>query len=126
MAVSFTEIAGLAAANLGYSVLKPEQELAITSFMEGNDVFVSLPTGFGKSLCYAALPSAFDQLRANDTPSIAIVVSPLIALIKDQIATYNAKGLKVGCITGESSSSEKSEVVKAEPGLHSQHAAAHW
>ena len=112
MAVSLSEIVRSAAANLGYSSLKPEQELAILSFMEGNDVFVSLPTGYGKSLCYAALPYAFDELRATDTPSIVVVVSPLIALMKDQVAVYSARGLKVGCVTGESSSEEKSQVVK--------------
>ena len=110
--VLLTEIARSAAANLGYSSLKPEQELAILSFMEGNDVFVSLPTGFGKSLCYAALPYAFDQLRVTARQSIVIVVSPLIALVKDQVAIYSAKGLKVGCITGESTLEVKSQVVK--------------
>ena len=102
--VLLTEIARSAAANLGYSSLKPEQELAILSFMEGNDVFVSLPTGFGKSLRYAALPYAFDQLRATARQSIVIVVSPLIAL-------YSAKGLKVGGITG-ATLEVKSQVVK--------------
>ena len=40
-----------------------------------------------------------------------VVVSPLIDLMKDQVTAYSARGLKVGCITGESSSDEKSEVV---------------
>ena len=69
--------------------------------MEGNDVFLSLPTGYGKSLCYTALPYAFDELRATDTLSVVVVVSPLIALMKDQVAVYSAKGLKVGCVTQE-------------------------
>ena len=80
------------------------------SFLRSNDVFVSLPSGpgYGKSLprCYAARPYAFDQLRASSHPSIVIVVSPLIALVKDQVASYSAKGLKVGCITSIKSSSE--------------------
>ena len=71
------------------------------SLLRGNDVFVSLPTGYGKSLCYAALFYAFDQLRASSHPSIIIVVSPLVALMKDQVASYSAKGLKVGCITDQ-------------------------
>ena len=112
VSVSFSETARSAAASLGYSSLKPEQLLAISSFLEGNDVFVSLPTGYGKSLCYAALPPAFDKLRATDQPSIVIVVSPLIALMKDQVAAYSSKGLKAGCITRESSAVEKAEVVK--------------
>ena len=56
--LSSSEIARSAAASLGYSSLKPEQLLATSSFLEGNYVFVSLPTGYGKSLCYAALPPA--------------------------------------------------------------------
>ena len=76
------------------------------SFLRGNDVFVSLPSGYGKSLCYAARPYAFDQLRMSSHPSIVVVVSPLIALVKDQVASYSAKGLKVGCITSINSSSE--------------------
>ena len=103
IALPLSKVARTAADNLGYTSIKPEQESAIVSFLRGNDVFVSLPTGYGKSLCYAALPSyAFDQVRASSHPSIVIVVSPLIALMKDQVASYNAKGLKVGCITSNS------------------------
>ena len=50
----------------------------------------------------ASLPYALDHLRATARQSIVIVVPPLIALMKDQVAIYSAKGLKVGCITGES------------------------
>ena len=52
-----------AASALGYSALKAEQEQAITHFVNGNDVFVFLPTGYGKSLCFALLPRVFDILR---------------------------------------------------------------
>ena len=44
-------------------------------------------------------------------PSIVIVVSPQIALMKDQVASYSAKGLKVGCITSKSSSEDRSQAV---------------
>ena len=71
-------------------MLKPEQEAALLSFLGGRDVFVSLPTGYGKSLSYAALPAAFDSLRNAPSKSIILVVSPLIALMKDQVATYQA------------------------------------
>ena len=111
IALLLSEVARTAAANLGYTSIKPEQESAIVSFLQGNDVFVSLPTGYGKSLCYAAFPYAFDQLRASSHPSIVIVVSPLIALMKDQVASYSAKGLKVGCITSKSSLEDRSQVV---------------
>ena len=96
---------------LGYDMrLKPEQEAALLSFPVG--VFVSLPTGYGKSLYYAALPAAFDSLRntfiiCTPSKSIVLVVSPLIAVMKDQVATLSAKGLSVGCIRRESSDSER-------------------
>ena len=56
-----------AARTLGYPSLKPEQEKVLSEFIGGKDVFVSLPTGFGKSLCreYAVLPLAF-ELRSPE------------------------------------------------------------
>ena len=44
-----------ASQRLGYSSVRDKQLLAIMTFMEGNDVFISLPTGSGKSLCYVVL-----------------------------------------------------------------------
>ena len=44
-------------------VLKEKQQEAVEAFMKGNDTFVSLPTGYGKSMIYAILPSAFDHLN---------------------------------------------------------------
>ena len=72
------------ASSLGFYNLKDEQLEVMTSFLCGN-VFAVLPTGFGKSLCYACLPGAFDKLRKSDG-SIVIVISPLTALIKDQVS----------------------------------------
>ena len=57
----------------------------VEHFLRGNDVFVSLPTGSGKSLCYCLLSKAFDLLRDSNEQSISVVVSPLIALMKDQV-----------------------------------------
>ena len=68
---------------LGYENLRPMQELAVRSFVQGRDVFVSLPTGSGKSLCYWLLPSVFEHLRGIACCTV-IVVSPLDALMKDQ------------------------------------------
>ena len=101
-----SDLKDIVSSRLGYDKLRPEQETALLSFLSGRDVFVSLPTGYGKSLCYAALPAAFDSLKKTSN-SIVLVVSPLIALMKDQVATLSAKGLSVGCVTRESSNAEK-------------------
>ena len=69
---------------LGYKATS-HQEKAIRELVLGKDVFVSLPTGSGKSLCYAALPYVFDTLRARDD-SIVVVVCPLQAIMEDQVS----------------------------------------
>ena len=70
---------------LGYSQLKPEQLKVIVEFICGKDVFAVMPTGFGKTLCYACLPLVFDELTHGRAPSIILVVTPLNAIIKDQV-----------------------------------------
>ena len=66
--------ANAAASKLGYPALKPEQLQVVVEFLSGKDVFAVLPTGFGKSLCYAVLPLAFDQLRSQEEKSIVVVI----------------------------------------------------
>ena len=58
---------------LGYYNIRPNQHKAVKAFLEGNDVFLSLPTG--KSLCYAILHIAFDDLYGCEG-SLPIAVSP--------------------------------------------------
>jgi len=58
------------AKDLGYSVLKDIQKNVISSFVLGNDVFAVLPTGYGKSLCYACLPGVFNQINQKHFPHI--------------------------------------------------------
>ena len=72
---------------LGYDRPTEDQRDAIKSFIEGVDVFVSLPTGSGKSLCYACLLVLFDVLRGDvdQQGSIVVVVSPLSSLMQDQV-----------------------------------------
>ena len=75
-----------AAEELGYCDMKPEQLQLVRKFVEGNDVFAVLPTGFGKSLCYACLPLVFDSIsNSKRGHSIIVVVTPLLAIIKDQV-----------------------------------------
>ena len=75
-----------AAKELGYPAMKPEQLDVTTAFIEGRNVFAILPTGFGKNLCYACLPVAFDKISKNTRGySIAVVVTPLLVITKDQV-----------------------------------------
>lgn len=62
-------------------------------------MFVSLPTGSGKSLCYSCLSWVFDQQR-NTSGSIILVVSPLVALMKDQVAAFQNKGMNAVFVSG--------------------------
>ena len=84
---------------LGYDAPTTEQKDAVTAFVRGKDVFVSLPTGSGKSLCYACLPWVFDALRSggevseSQSQSIVVIVSPLLSLMKDQVSCFNSRGL---------------------------------
>ena len=81
------EAATTAAKVLGYAQIKEKQMKIIEAFAEGSDVFGVLPTGYGKSLCYACLPLIFDKLlQKPHGSSIAVVVSPLVAICKDQVS----------------------------------------
>ena len=72
---------------LGFEKLRKEQDRVVRAFVGGRDVFAALPTGYGKSLCFALLPYLFDGLRQK-TGSIAICVSPLTSLMMDKFSRY--------------------------------------
>ncbi|MSU31093.1 MAG: DNA helicase RecQ [Pedosphaera sp.] len=69
----------------GYTAFRPHQEEIIRTSMAGRDVFALLPTGGGKSLCF--------QLPALVRPGLTVVISPLIALMKDQVDQLQANGV---------------------------------
>ena len=72
----------------GYVEIKEKQRDAILAFVSGKDVFVSLPTGYGKSFCYQCLPLLFDIPQSHEVgTSIAVVVTPLAAIMKDHSGT---------------------------------------
>ena len=82
-----------------WPTLKEDQVLCITKFVERSDVFCILPTGYGKTACFACLPTTFDLHLGISSPeesSIVIVISPLTALIKDQVKDLTRRNVNVG------------------------------
>jgi ATP-dependent DNA helicase RecQ len=82
--------------------LKPEQRASIKAVYDGKDVFLWLPTGFGKSICYTTLPFVFDFKLGRvdgDSHSVVLVVSPLISLMVDQVANLRAAGVSASVVS---------------------------
>src|SRR5215210_2997885 len=69
----------------GFDAFRPGQQEACAAALAGRDVLVVMPTGSGKSLCY--------QLPALVRDDLTIVVSPLVALMQDQVEALRARGL---------------------------------
>lgn len=74
----------------GYDSFRPRQEEIVNAALEGKDVLAILPTGGGKSVCF--------QVPAMIRAGIALVVTPLIALMKDQVQNLNERGIKALCV----------------------------
>ena len=74
----------------GYDSFRPKQEDIVRTALDGKDVLAILPTGGGKSVCF--------QVPALMREGIAIVVTPLIALMKDQVQNLNDRGIKALCV----------------------------
>ena len=86
--------------------LVPEQENALRKFLGGQNIFVNLPTGYGKSLIFQCLPIAADALFEKPRGSSVLVVisplqSPLQSLMEDQIRHVNNMGVPAIAITDE-------------------------
>ncbi|MEO6005141.1 MAG: DNA helicase RecQ [Opitutus sp.] len=85
MLVASPDLRSLLKRTFGYNEFRPLQQEIIEATLAGKDVFALLPTGGGKSLCF--------QLPALSRPGLTVVVSPLIALMKDQVDQLQASGV---------------------------------
>src|SRR5688572_18793472 len=83
--VSDGQLLSLLKQYFGFTSFRPLQQEIIRDALAGKDVFALLPTGGGKSLCF--------QLPALARPGLTVVVSPLIALMKDQVDALQASGV---------------------------------
>ncbi len=87
----------------GYTAFRGQQQAVIESVLAGRDALVIMPTGGGKSLCY--------QLPALLRDGVGLVVSPLIALMHDQVAALDELGVEAGFLNSSQSAGEQQEVI---------------
>ncbi len=87
----------------GFSTFKPGQEEVISNVLDGKSAIAIFPTGSGKSLCY--------QLPALELPELTLVVSPLLALIKDQIDFLQSKNISGVRIDSSLSKEEEQDIM---------------
>ncbi len=86
----------------GYNEFRHQQEAIIQQLLNGHDVLTLMPTGGGKSLCY--------QLPAVLMDGLTIVISPLIALMKDQVDSLNVNGIPAAFLNSTQSPDEQSHI----------------
>jgi len=91
----------------GYPAFRGQQEAVIRHVIAGGDALVLMPTGGGKSLCY--------QIPALLRPGLGVVVSPLIALMKDQVDALRQAGVRAAYLNSTLSGAEAAEVEPAAP-----------
>jgi ATP-dependent DNA helicase RecQ len=87
----------------GYSNFRHQQEAIVQQVLDGKDVLALMPTGGGKSLCY--------QLPAILLEGLTIVISPLIALMKDQVDALNVNGIPAAFLNSSQNPNEQAQLV---------------
>lgn len=86
----------------GYDSFRPGQEQIVDEILAGRDILCVMPTGAGKSVCY--------QVPALLKPGVAIVISPLISLMKDQVGALVQSGVRAAYLNSSLSASQQSRV----------------
>lgn len=106
-AVPFDHHAVMAALTrvFGFGAFRPNQEAAVSAILQGRDLLAIMPTGGGKSLCY--------QLPAVLLPGTALVVSPLISLMKDQVDGARANGIRAAFLNSSLDPEAQAQVVRS-------------
>jgi ATP-dependent DNA helicase RecQ len=92
-------------ATFGYDSFKGDQEQIISHVIAGGDALVLMPTGGGKSLCY--------QIPALVRPGVGVVISPLIALMHDQVTALEALGVRAGFLNSTQRLDEQRDMERA-------------
>ena len=89
----------------GFDAFRPGQEEVVQAVIAGRNVLAIMPTGGGKSLCY--------QLPALARYGVTVVISPLIALMRDQVRAMKQAGVEAGALTSGNTEEETEEVFAA-------------
>src|SRR4051812_40607288 len=96
----------------GFSDFRPLQREAMHAILDRRDSVVVLPTGGGKSLCFQA-PAIVDAQTWDPPSGVALIVSPLISLMKDQVDGLRVDGVAAACLNSAQSTEQRSEVIAA-------------
>jgi ATP-dependent DNA helicase RecQ len=97
--------ADLLASVFGFSEFRPGQAEIVDAVLAGQNTLAIMPTGGGKSLCF--------QLPAMCREGVTVVISPLIALMRDQVRALRAVGVEAGALTSGNTDAETQEVFAA-------------
>ena len=105
MTVPMTRAEALLSSVFGFDTFRPGQEEIVRAVIAGRDTLAIMPTGGGKSLCY--------QLPALCRDGVTVVISPLIALMRDQVRGLREAGVAAGALTSGNTEEETEEVFQA-------------
>src|SRR5471030_2227470 len=103
MSASLSTARALLHSVFGFSAFRPGQEEVVQAVLDGENVLAVMPTGSGKSLCY--------QLPAIVRPGLTVVISPLIALMRDQVRALAAAGVAAGSLNSNNDPAENARVL---------------